>query len=420
MTTVAGKISLNTKQDIFDEKRENQLEFYVHEFSKNYDGLIGYDNLEKLNAVIDLGQQTVRLNKSIYKFGDEKLEEYNNLIKNFNINKLEEEQNYNKFKADDLNNEEKTQLEKLLNKYKSLFHSDSDKLTFTNAIKHKIATKHENPIYAKSYRYPQVHKAEVNKQIKEMLEQNIIRHSQSPYSAPLWVVPKKMDASGETKWRIVIDYRKLNDITIEDRFPIPNMDEILDKLGRCLYFSTLDLAKGFYQVEIDEASAAKTAFSTQDGHYEFLRMPMGLKNAPATFQRLMNSVLGDLVGTHCLVYLDDIIVFSTSLQEHMISLDKVLERLKGANLRLQKHKCNFMKAEVEFLGHIVTPDGIKPNPEKIEALKNFPIPRNEKQIKQFLGLAGFYRKFIRDFAKICKPLTTCLKKGRKVNCHDSE
>lgn len=365
ITTASGQIVLDSKQDIFDEKFENRLEFYVHDFSKNYDGLIGYDSLVKLKAEINLRKQTIKLNKSIYKFVEEDLDEYNNLIKNFCINKLEEEQTDGKFRTSHLNNEEKTQLEKLLNKYKSLFHSDNDKLTFTNVIKHKIVTKHENPIYVKSYRYPQVHKAEVNKQIKEMLAQNIIKHSHSPYSAPLWVVPKKMDASGETKWRIVIDYRKLNDVTVDDPFPIPNMDEILDKLGRCHYFSTLDLAKGFHQVEIDETSQAKTAFSTQDGHYEFLRMPMGLKNSPATFQRLMNSVLGDLVGTHCLVYLDDIIVFGTSLQEHIISLDRVFKRLKGANLKLQIHKCEFMRREVDFLGHIITPEGIKPNQNKI-------------------------------------------------------
>uniref|UniRef100_A0A0K8WBI5 RNA-directed DNA polymerase n=1 Tax=Bactrocera latifrons TaxID=174628 RepID=A0A0K8WBI5_BACLA len=253
-----------------------------------------------------------------------------------------------------------------------------------------------------------------------MLEQKIICHSTSPYSAPIWVVPKKLDASGKDKWRIVVDYRKLNNITVDDKYPIPNMDEILDKLGRCLYFTTIDLAQGFHQIEMDPIDRQKTAFSTQNGHFEFLRMPFGLKNAPATFQRLMNTVLDGLIGKDCMVYLDDIVVFNTSLQEHIDSLDKVFQRLAEANLKVQPDKSEFLKQETEFLGHVITPSGIKPNPNKVVALLNYPIPKTEKEIKQFLGLAGFYRKFIQNFSKITKPLTNCLKKGNIVNNSDKE
>lgn len=194
-------------------------------------------------------------------------------------------------------------------------------------------------------------------------------------------MPKKDDASGLKKWRLVVDYRKLNEKTIDDRFPIPNIEEILDKLGRCMYFTTLDLAKGFHQVEIDERDIHKTAFSVEGGHYEFLRMPFGLKTAPATFQRLMNSILGDLVNKICLVYLDDIIVYSTSLQEHVNSLRLVLNRLKDANLKIQGDKCEFFRRETEFLGHVITQKGIKPNPKKVECVSNYPLPKTPKQIK---------------------------------------
>ncbi|GBP14109.1 Retrovirus-related Pol polyprotein from transposon 17.6 [Eumeta japonica] len=253
-----------------------------------------------------------------------------------------------------------------------------------------------------------------------MLDNNIIRHSNSPYSAPIWIVAKKADASGKTKWRLVIDYRKLNEVTVDDRYPIPNIDEILDKLGRCQYFTTLDLAKGFHQIEIKEEDIHKTAFTVEGGHYEFLRMPFGLKTAPATFQRLMNHVLKDYINKICLVYLDDVIIFSTSLQEHINSIKLVFDRLKEANLKIQLDKSEFLKRETEFLGHIVTVDGIKPNPKKIECVLNFPIPKSPKQIKQFLGLTGYYRKFIKDYSLIAKPMTKCLKRDAKINVSDPE
>lgn len=186
--------------------------------------------------------------------------------------------------------------------------------------------------------------------MKEMLEQGVIRESSSPYSSPVWVVPKKQDASNKQKWRIVIDYRKLNEVTKEDKFPLPNMDDILDKLGRANYFTTLDLAKGFHQIEMEPKDFEKTAFSTANGHYEFVRMPFGLKNAPATFQRMMRDVLKQFIGKICYVYLDDIIIFSTSLEEHICSLEKIFQRLREVNLKVQLDKTEFLKKETEFLG----------------------------------------------------------------------
>ena len=235
-----------------------------------------------------------------------------------------------------------------------------------------------------------------------MLENGIIRSSSSPWSN---VVPKKADASLKQKWRIVIDYRKTNEKTITDRYVIPNISDILDKLGRSQYFTTLDLASGFHQIAMHPNSIEKTAFSVENGHYEFLRMPFGLKNAPATFQRLMDNVLKDLQGKICLVYMDDIIVFSTSLQEHISNLKAVFQKLKESNLLCKT---------VEFLGHIITPKGVKPNPKKIAAIQKFPLPKTSRDIKSFLGLIGYYRKFIKNFAHITKPLTNCLKKNKKV------
>lgn len=318
-----------------------------------------------------------------------------------------------------LNAEERANLETLCGRYSDVFYIEGETLTFTNKIKHQIKTTDELPVYTKSYRYPYVHRQEVRDQITKMLDQGIIRPSDSAWSSPIWVVPKKVDASGKQKWRLVVDFRKLNEKTINDKYPIPNISDVLDKLGRCQYFSTLDLASGFYQVEMCPGDIPKTAFNVEHGHFEFLRMPMGLKNSPSTFQRVMDNVLRGLQNEICLVYLDDIIVFSTSLQEHMINLEKVFNRLRESNFKIQMDKSEFLQLETAYLGHIISRDGIKPNPDKIAAIKNYPIPKTPKEIKQFLGLLGYYRKFIPDFARLTKPMTKCLKKSNKIT-FDSE
>ncbi|CAG4993531.1 unnamed protein product [Colias eurytheme] len=253
-----------------------------------------------------------------------------------------------------------------------------------------------------------------------MLNQKIIRPSNSPWSSPIWVVPKKQDASGQKKWRIVIDYRKLNDITIGDAYPIPNITDILDQLGHSKYFSTLDLASGFHQICMSDSDAAKTAFSVPNGHFEYTRMPFGLKNAPATFQRLMNQVLSGLQGLHCFIYLDDVIIYSHDLSSHIHKLRLIFEALREHNLKLQPDKCEFLRREVAYLGHTITDKGVSPNPDKVKAVISYPIPKNPKDIKSFLGLVGYYRKFIKDFSKITKPLTSLLRKDVEFNWSQSQ
>lgn len=321
--------------------------------------------------------------------------------------------NLKNLRLEHLNQEEYKAIRNICYEYRDIMFCEGIPLTFTNQVKHSIRTTDNIPIYTKSYRYPPIHKQEVEKQMKSMMEQGIIRPSNSPWSSPLWIVPKKLDASGRKKWRIVIDYRKLNEKTIDDKYPLPNITDIFDKLGKCNYFTTLDLASGFHQIEMTQEDIEKTAFSTDKGHYEYVRMPFGLKNAPATFQRAMDNVLRGLQDI-CMVYLDDVIIFSTSLQEHVQSLRKVFERLRTTNFKIQLDKSEFLKPEVKYLGHIITEKGISPNPDKIKAVLEYPIPKTAKQIKGFLGLTGYYRKFIKNYAKLTKPLTTCLKKGNEV------
>ena len=176
----------------------------------------------------------------------------------------------NQLRTEHLNAEEKESITQLCLEYADIFYIEGDSLTFANEIKHSIDTSNAKPIFTKSYRYPQIHKEEVKTQIGKMLDQGIIRNSISPWSSPVWVVPKKIDASGKQKWRVVIDYRKLNELTVDDKYPLPNISDLLDQLGKCQYFSTLDLASGFHQIEINPDDIPKTAFSVDNGHYEFL------------------------------------------------------------------------------------------------------------------------------------------------------
>lgn len=314
------------------------------------------------------------------------------------------------FRDDHMNELEKKALREVIHKNREVLYEESDKLTFTHKIKHNIRTTDNMPIHVKSYKCPQIFEAEIQKQVRKMLNDGIIKESISPYTAPVWVVPKKADATGTKKFRLVIDYRKLNEKTINDKYPIPDITDILDKLGRACYFSTVDLVSGFHQIQLLEEDTEKTAFSVNSGKYEFTRMPFGLKNAPATFQRVMDCILRDLIGVCCFVYMDDIIIFSGSLEEHKLHLDSILKRLKEAGLKIQLDKCEFFRKEVQFLGHTVTEEGVRPNEDKIQCIRSWPTPRNEKEVRQFLGTLGYYRRFIKDFAKLVKPMTNLLRK----------
>lgn len=342
--------------------------------------------------------------------------ETNIQVNNLNfVNNEREQRILNELRLDHLNSEEKELIQNLCLKYKNIFYLEGDKLTFTSLIKHEINTNNSHPIYSKTYRYPHIHKQEVKKQINEMLNQNIIQPSTSPWSSPVWVVPKKIDSSGKQKWRLVIDYRKLNEVTVGDKYPLPNIEDLLDQLGKCKYFSTIDLASGFHQIEIEKRDIPKTAFSVENGHFEFLRMPFGLRNAPSTFERVMDQVLTGIQNEICMTYLDDIITYSSDLNEHIYRLESVFQRLEKHNLKIQPCKCEFLRKEVAYLGHVVTKDGVKPNPNKIIAIQKYPIPKTQKEIKSFLGLTGYYRRFIKNYSEIIKPLTLLLKKNANFN-----
>lgn len=311
-----------------------------------------------------------------------------------------------------MNTEESTSILQICRDYNDVFLLEGDKLTSTDKITHSISTPpNVKPIYIKPYRLPEASKQDVNLELDKMLKDDIIKPSHSPWNFPLLIVPKKSDNTEKKRWRIVIDFRKLNEITTDDVFPLPNIVDILDQLGRSQYFTTLDMANGYHQVLLNSSDCEKTAFSTPSGHFEFVRMPQGLKGAPATFQRLMNMVLSGLSGLKCLVYLDDIIVYGSNLNDHNVKLIDIFKCLRRNNLKLNPNKCNFLRKEVIFLGHVVSNNGVLPDPKKIDAVLNYPIPKNVKDIKSFLGFTGYYRRFIPNYSHFSNSLNKLLKKG---------
>ena len=212
---------------------------------------------------------------------------------------------------------------------------------------------------------------------------------------------------------MVVDYRLLNAITIKNRYAIPRIDELLDRLHGSKYFTKIDLTSGFHQIRISEPDIHKTAFRTRYGHFEFLVMPFGLTNAPATFQALMQQILQPFVDKFALVYIDDILIYSKSKAEHLQHIHQVLEKLREHKLFAKLSKCDFLTKRVEYLGHIVTPDGIQVDPHKIQSIKDWPVPKDAHDIRSFLGICGYYRRFVEHFSKIAKPITDLLHKDTK-------
>ena len=295
-----------------------------------------------------------------------------------------------------LTTEEKEKLHGLLEEFSELF--DDGELGRTSKIRHAITT-FGPPIRQPIRRLPVALKKTVQEEVQKMLKNKVIRPSTSPWSSPIIMVRKK-----DGSWRFCIDFRKLNSVTHKDAYPLPRIDETLESLAGSTIFSTLDLASGYWQVELEESDKEKTAFSTTEGHFEFNVMPFGLTNAPSSFQRLMACVLSGLTSEQCLIYIDDIIVFSATFSEHLVRLRKVFQRVQDAGLKLKASKCRFVQPKVCYLGNIVSADGVEPDPAKIQAVIDYPVPTNVKELRQFLGLANYYRRFVQDYSRIASAL----------------
>lgn len=269
----------------------------------------------------------------------------------------------------------------------------------TDKVKHHIKLSDETPFKQRARPiHPQDIEA-VRRHIQELLNAGVIRESESPFSSPIVVVRKK---NGQV--RLCIDYRRLNLQTIKDAYSLPKLEDTFCALNGSEWFSVLDLKSGFYQIEVEEADKPKTAFVCPLGFWEFNRMPQGVTNAPSTFQRLMEKCMGDMHLKDVLVFLDDLIVFSKTLEEHEERLMRVLSRLREFGLKLSPEKCVFFQTSVRYLGHVVSRNGVQTDPEKIAALKTWPVPQNLRELRSFLGFAGYYRRFVKGYSSIVKPL----------------
>ena len=316
-----------------------------------------------------------------------------------------------------ISNDEQCQLRQLISSHFSTFSRDEDDIGFCDKISHAITTTDDVPVRLPHRRIPPHQWAEVRDYLQKSLDRGVIRESSSPFASPVVLVKKR-----DGKLRLCVDYRALNAKTHRDAYPLPRIDEALDALGGAKFFCSLDLAHGFHQIPVAESDIEKTAFRVGTGGlYEFTRMPFGLCNAPATFMRLMDKAFGDKNFQSLIVYLDDILVFGRTFEETLGRLQVVLDRLGDFGLKVKPEKCNLFTEKLRYLGHSISDRGISPDPDKISAVREWKKPVTERELRGFLGLAGYYRRFVPGFAKVAAPLHTLLggtgkrKKNKKVS-----
>ncbi|GJZ13506.1 putative reverse transcriptase domain-containing protein [Tanacetum coccineum] len=271
------------------------------------------------------------------------------------------------------------------------------------------------PVARAPYRLAPSEMKELSEQLQELSDKGFIRPSSSPWGAPVLFVKKK-----DGSFRMCIDYRELNKLTVKNRYPLPRIDDLFDQLQGSSIYSKIDLRSGYHQLRVREQDIPKTAFRTRYGHYEFQVMPFGLTNAPAVFMDLMNRVCKPYLDKFVIVFIDDILIYSKDEREHEEHLKAILELLKKEKLYAKFSKCEFWIPKVQFLGHVIDSRGIHVDPAKIESIKDWASPKTPTEIRQFLGLAGYYRRFIEGFSKIAKSMTKLTQKGIKFDWGEKE
>ena len=285
-------------------------------------------------------------------------------------------------------------------------------MTVNNFYTQEIKLKENSPTYTKNYRLPMSHKDEINKQVHNLRDHDLNETTISNYNSPIILVPKKGTQSSK-KYRMCIDYRKVNKNLIADKFPLPRIDEILDSLVRAKYFSVLDLFSSFHQIPIHPDSRDITSSITTNGQYRWKILQYGFNISPNSFTRMMNLAFSGLKPEQSFVYIDDIIVIGKSINDHIKNLRNVFEVCDKYNLKINPNKCKFFRPEVTYLGHTCTSDGVVPDQSKYSVIKNYPIPKDKDATRRFVAFSNYYRKFIPNFATIAKPLNSLTKLNSK-------
>ena len=310
-----------------------------------------------------------------------------------------------------LNHDQNCKLEAFLNTNRDIFASSMEELSEVKGFCHKIDTGSAAPIRRRFYRTSPEIKKQIQIEVDKMLQAGIIEPSEGEWCSPVVLVKKK----SSNDWRFCVDFRALNGVTRPSVFPIPRYDDVIDLLGekKPKIFTTLDMSRGYWQVKMSEESKEKTSFITHNGIYQFNKMPYGLMNSGNTFQMIMSRVLNNMTWQNAIVYIDDVLCFSNNYEEHIEHLSAIFDRLRSANLKLNPKKCYFAREEVTYLGHTISSEGIRVDQEKVKAVLDFPRPKSAKEVRSYLRLCSYYRRFIKDFAKIANPLNALLKKDVK-------
>ena len=303
---------------------------------------------------------------------------------------------------------EKESVADLLLRYQDTFSCNEWDLGVTHLTEHAIKTEGKGPVRLPPRRVPLAHADKEKQAIEDMKAKGVIRDSVSPWASPICLVSKK-----DGGVRLCVDYRKVNELVKPDGFPLPRIQDCLDAVAGSKWFSTFDLTSGYYQVPLKEDDIPKSAFVCKYGHYEMTRMPFGLNSAASTFQRTMELALQGLQWVTCLIYIDDIVVYGRNFDEHIARVEEVLSRMKAAGLKLKPDKSNMFQTSVVFLGHVVSKEGVTPNPANIAKVVDWPRPKTAKQIRQFVALGSYYRRFVKDYASIVRPMVELTKKGKR-------
>ncbi|GJU90657.1 putative reverse transcriptase domain-containing protein [Tanacetum coccineum] len=392
----------------------------------SFDVIIGMDWLAKYHVVIVCDEKLVRV-----PFGDKILIFHGDGSNNghesrLNIISCTKTQKYllegcpiflaqvTMKKAEDKSKEKQLEEVPIVQDFPEVFPEDLPGIPPTRQVEFQIdLIPGAAPVARAPYRLAPSEMKELSDQLKELSDKGFIRPSSSPWGAPVLFVKKK-----DGSFRMCIDYRELNKLTVKNRYPLPRIDDLFDQLQGSSIYSKIDLRSGYHQLRVREEDIPKTAFRTRYGHYEFQVMPFGLTNAPAVFMDLMNRVCKPYLDKFVIVFIDDILIYSKNKQEHAEHLKLILELLKKEQLYAKFSKCEFWIPKVQFLGHVIDSQGIHVDPAKIESVKDWASPKSATEIRQFLGLAGYYRRFIEGFSKIAKPMTKLTQKKIKFDWSD--